>query len=66
MWLHTEPETGHQNSSSYRLACNDPVLELMIDLLIQQDQAEHGPAQTPLVGAVLKEDDLKQGGQGLR
>ena len=50
---------------TYRLACDYAMSELMIDLLIQKDQADHRPAQAPLICAVFKQDKLKQGGQDL-
>ena len=56
----------HGLGSPYRQASNDPVLELIVDLFIEEDQAEHGPAHTPLVGAVVKQNNLKESGQGLR
>jgi hypothetical protein len=53
-------------AAPYQLASNDAVLEFIVDLLIEEDEAEHGPAHTPLVGAVLKQDHLKECRQGLR
>lgn len=49
----------------YWLACQDLVSELIVNLLIQEDQAEHGPAHAPLVGTVLKQDNFEEGGQNL-
>ena len=36
------------------------------NLLIDEDETEHGPAEAPLVGALLKQHDLKQCGQQRR
>lgn len=52
--------------TSYWLAGNDAVLKFIVDLLVEEDEAEHGAAHAPLVGAVLKQDHFKEGGQGLR
>ena len=52
--------------TAYWLAGNDAVLKFIVDLLVEEDEAEHGAAHAPLVGAVLKQDHFKQGGQGLR
>ena len=49
----------------YWLACQDLMSELIVDLLIQEDEAEHGPTHAPLIGTVLKQDNLKEGGQNL-
>ena len=35
-------------------------------LLIDEDEAEHGPTQAPLVGAVIEENNLKERLQDLR
>ncbi len=53
-------------AAPHRLASNDAVLEFIVDLLVEEDEAEHGAAHAPLVGAVLKQDHLKECGQGLR
>ncbi len=55
-----------EKQTAYRLTSNDPVLEFIINSLIQEDQAEHGPAHAPLIGAVLKQHHLKEGRQSLR
>lgn len=36
------------------------------NLLVDEDEAEHGPAEAPLVGALLKQHNLKQCGQQRR
>ena len=41
-------------------------LEVVVYLLVHQDEAQHGPAETPLVAALLEQHDLKQGAQQLR
>ena len=43
----------------------DLLLQLLVDLLIYEDEAQHGPAQAPLVATLLKQDDLKKGLQDL-
>lgn len=53
-------------AAPHRLASNDAVLEFIVDLLVEEDEAEHGAAHTPLIGAVLKQDHLKECRQGLR
>ena len=47
-------------AAPHRLASNDAALEFIVDLLVEEDEAEHGAAHTPLVGAVLKQDHLKE------
>ena len=49
----------------YRLTGYDLMLQLIVDLLVQEDQAQHWPAHAPLIGAVLKQNYLKQSGQDL-
>lgn len=39
--------------------------EFVVDLFVDKDEAEHGSAQAPLVVALLKQHQLKQGGQQL-
>ena len=35
-------------------------------LLVEEDERQHGPAQAPLVGAVLEQGDLEQGREDVR
>lgn len=49
----------------YRLTGYDLMLQLIVDLLVQEDQYQHGPAHAPLIGAVLKQDYFKESGQDL-
>lgn len=59
--------TSHRYTAPpHRLASNDAALEFIVDLLVEEDEAEHGAAHTPLVGAVLEQDHLKECRQGLR
>ena len=45
---------------------NDAMPEFVVDLFVDKDEAEHGSAQAPLIVALLKQHQLKQGGQQLR
>ena len=49
----------------YRLTGYDLMLQFVVDLLVQEDQAQHWPAHAPLIGAVFKQDYFKEGGQDL-
>ena len=42
------------------LAGNEPGFELGIDLLVDEDEAQHGPAHAPLIAALLEEHHLEQ------
>lgn len=46
--------------------CLAPHLEVIVNVLIDEDEAEHRPTQTPLIAALLKQHKLKQSLQELR
>mmetsp|Transcript_40315 Transcript_40315/g.104352 ORF Transcript_40315/g.104352 Transcript_40315/m.104352 type:complete len:379 (+) Transcript_40315:285-1421(+) len=61
--LHARPQVGLLIRG---LAGDDLVLNVVVERLVDEDEAEHGPAEAPLVGALLKQHDLKQRAQDVR
>ena len=49
-----------------RLPANDALPQLVVDLLVDEYEGQHGSGEAPLVGAVFKEHDLEQRGQQRR
>ena len=42
-----------------RLACNQPCFQLWVDLLVDEDEAQHGSTHAPLIAALLKKHHLE-------